>query len=327
MDPAPFLRGVAFPGTKSVPYPRANPQDAARLPLDTWAMAQVPAGVRLEFATDADEVEIVYETKTDDLGSRGDGAGRTFALWRFLQPVSEDKAVLGEGRARLACGETSEHRCIVYLPEGMKPRIAGIEVFGGTITPATPRKRWIAYGDSIAEGWIASAPAMSWTAITARTHALDLINMGYAGAARGEVPSAEQIAGLPAEVISITHGTNCWNRTPNSVGMMREGLVAFLDIVRHGHPATPILVASPVIRPDAEDVKNKLGATLDDLRFTMEDVVEERIKAGDENLYLARGLELMGASMLGDDVHPNDEGHQSIAAALGPILHDIGGAD
>ena len=309
MDPTPFLCGAAFPGTRSVPYPRANPQDAARLPLDTWAMAQIPAGVRLEFAGDAAEVEIAYETKSDDLGYRGEGS-RRFELWRFLKPVSEDKAVLGEGRARLACGEASEHRCIVYVPEGMKPRLTGIDAVGGSIEPASPRKKWIAYGDSIAEGWVSSSPALSWTATVARTQGLDVVNMGYAGAARGEIASAEQVASLGADVISITHGTNCWNRTPHSVGMMREGLIAFLDIVRQGHPATPILVASPVIRPDAEDTKNKLGATLDDLRFTMEDVVEERMKAGDDKLHLARGLDLMDASMLADDVHPRPAAHR-----------------
>jgi lysophospholipase L1-like esterase len=322
MDPAPFVRGVAFAGTTSVPYPRADPADAARLPLDTWHASQIPAGVRLEFDTDAPEVEIAYVTTTDDLGYRGDGAGRTFALWRHLKPVSEDKAVLGEGVARLACGDAPEHRCIVYLPEGMKPRITGIEAIGGSVRPPTPRPTWIAYGDSVAEGWIASAPAFSWTAIAAREQALDVINMGYAGAARGEIVSAEQIASLTADVISLTHGTNCWTRTPHSAGLFGESVRAFLDVVRRGHPVTPIIVASPVLRPDAERTPNKLGATLADLRTAMEDVVQER---SDPNIRLVRGRDLIDEGMLGDGIHPNDDGHQRLAAVLGPILHDLGG--
>ena len=47
MDPAPFIRGCVFPGTKSVPYPRADPSDT-RIPRDTWQTAQLPVGVRLE---------------------------------------------------------------------------------------------------------------------------------------------------------------------------------------------------------------------------------------------------------------------------------------
>jgi len=39
----------------------------------------------------------------------------------------------------------------------MRPTVLSIEPVGGRIEPAPPQPRWIAYGDSIAEGWIASA--------------------------------------------------------------------------------------------------------------------------------------------------------------------------
>jgi hypothetical protein len=41
-----------------------------------------------------------------------------------------------------------------------------------------------------------------------------------------EQPPAIAGAELEADVISITHGTNCWTRVPFSVGMFREGLRA-----------------------------------------------------------------------------------------------------
>ena len=56
--------------------------------------------------------------------------------------------------------------------------------------------------------------------------------------------------------------------------MMRANTAAFLRIVRAGHPAVPIVVASPLIRPDAEAAPNALGATLDDLRHAMEEAVQ-----------------------------------------------------
>ena len=43
-----------------------------------------------------------------------------------------------------------------------------------------------------------------------------------------------------------------------------------------GHPDTPMVVASPVIRPDAEDQHNRLGATLADLRSVIEARIERR---------------------------------------------------
>ncbi|MFD0630796.1 hypothetical protein ACFQ9X_03155 [Catenulispora yoronensis] len=50
----------------------------------------------------------------------------------------------------------------VYLPEGMKPEIVSLRATQGELRPAPKQPRWICYGDSIAEGWSASEPALSW---------------------------------------------------------------------------------------------------------------------------------------------------------------------
>ena len=323
----PFLRGCRFPPAPGVPYPRADARDCTRLPIDTWGTAQIPATVRLELVGDAEAVEIAYCTETEDLGYRGDGAGTTFALWRDGALVAEDKAVLGEGKVRLATGPgpglpASGGRAIVYLPEGMRPTVLSIDGVGGTIEPAPPQPRWVAYGDSIAEGWVASGPSGAWPAIAGRAHRLDVCNMGYAGSARGEIVSAEHVAGLEADVISITHGTNCWTRIPFSVEMMRAGTLAFIDIVRQGHPETPIVVASPVVRPDAEATPNRLGATLSDLRAAMEEVAHARIDAGDKRLTLVPGRDIIRPELLADGIHPGDEGHRVLADVIGAAVRD-----
>jgi lysophospholipase L1-like esterase len=283
--------------------------------------------VRLELVGDAEAVEISYRTETEDFGYRGEGAGTTFGLWRDGALVAEEKAVLGEGAVRLATGPAhgrtgSGERAIVYLPEGMKPTVLSIEGVGGSIEPAPPQRRWVAYGDSIAEGWVASGPSGAWPAIAGRTHRLDVCNMGYAGSARGEIVSAEHVAALEADVISITHGTNCWTRIPFSVDMMRAGTAAFVDVVRQGHPETPIVVASPVVRPDAEATPNRLGATLADLRAVMEAVAQARIEAGDKRLTLVPGRDIIGPELLADGIHPGDEGHRVLAEVVGGAVRD-----
>jgi lysophospholipase L1-like esterase len=222
----------------------------------------------------------------------------------------------------LALPESGADRTVVYLPEGMKPRVLDVDAVGGSIEPAPAQPRWVVYGDSVAEGWIASSPALAWPAVVGRDQGLDAVNMGYAGAARGEIVSAEHVAELEADVIAITYGTNCWTRIPFSVDMFRAGLHAFLDVVREAHPETPILVASPVLRPDAEATPNRLGATLADLRGAMEDVARDRMES-DRSLALIPGEDLIDASMLGDGLHPNDEGHAKLAAALGPVLRRL----
>ncbi len=303
-----------------MPYPRADPRDASRLPADTWATATIPATVRLEFVGDASEIELGYETATDDMGYRGDGAGRAFELWRGGERVSDAPAVLGSGSVVLGAGSANDGPATVYLPEGMKPVVRSISAMGGNIEPAPSRPRWYAYGDSILEGWVASGPSGTWPAIAARQLAIDVYNFGYAGSARGEIASAEQIATRPAPaVITVTHGTNCWTRVPHSVAMMRANTAAFLDIMRQAFPETPIVVASPVLRPDAEVTPNRLGATLADLRGAIEDITRSRLDS-DPRLTLVPGEGIVSADELPDGIHPGDEGHIALASVIGAAI-------
>lgn len=315
-QPEPFLRGAPWPGTRSVPFPRANPIDRTRLAGDTWQMASLPVGVRLEVVGDARALRIAYRTETEQLGYRGDGAGRTFASWTSDGHVASVAAELGEGVAEVALDPTAE-RTIVHLPEGMKPWILQVTGVDGDIEPAPAQPRWVIYGDSVAEGWIASAPALAWPAIAGRSRGLEHVNLGYAGAARGETASAEQIAKLEADVLTVCHGTNCWTRTPHSAAQMRANTDAFLDVLRQDHPSTPIVVVSPVVRPDAESVPNRLGATLADLRDQMEAAALARIAAGDDGITLVEGRDLLTAAELGDGIHPDDVGHRRMADAIG----------
>jgi lysophospholipase L1-like esterase len=319
-QPEPFLRGCAWPAGEGIPYPRCDPGPAGlRLPADTRAAAALPVGVRFEFTGECEAVEIAYRTETRELGYRGPGAGTKFVLFRGAARLAEADAALGEGRASLAAGRGPEPATL-YLPEGMRPTVLELRARGGEIRPAPARPRWLCYGDSIAEGWCASEPAGAWPHLAARAEGLDVVNLGYAGAARGEIASAEEIAALPAELISISHGTNCWTRTPHSAELFAAGLRAFLSVVREKHAATPIVALSPILRADAEATRNRLGASLADLRGAFEAVVRERCAAGDARLHLVPGLPLVRREQMPDGIHPDDGGHAALARALGPVL-------
>jgi lysophospholipase L1-like esterase len=103
---------------------------------------------------------------------------------------------------------------------------------------------------------------------------------------------------------------------------MRENTRSFLSIVRAGHPGIPIVVCSPVIRPDAETAENALGATLADLRAVIEEVTREHIDAGDSLMSLVLGEPVIQAEHLADSVHPGDDGHRMIAAAFGAAVRE-----
>ncbi len=184
------------------------------------------------------------------------------------------------------------------------------------MVPAPLQPRWLAYGDAITQGWLASAPAMAWPAVAGRKLGLDVCNLGYAGTARGETTSAVLLAETPAEVVSIAFGLNNWSRVPHTTGLMAEEVRCFLSVVRRGHPEVPIVVVSPTARPDAEDTPNRVGATLAELRLSMEETVLDCIADGDKMLFLVEGLTAVGPEDLEDGIYPGDEGHRRLAAAV-----------
>ena len=319
----PFLGGAIFPPYGDVLYPRSDPVASDFLPADVWQAAQIPVGVRLEVAGTARTIEIGYKTATGNLGYRGDGAGCTFVAYRAGQKVAEEEAVLGEGVVRLSIPGDNKRHATIYLPEGMRPSIHYVVGVDGTIEPAPMQPRWIAYGDAIAQGWLASTPALSWPSVVARKIGLDVCNLGYAGSARAETNTASMIAHTPADVISVSYGLNCWERIPHSVGLMAESIKAFIGIIRSGHPTTPIIVMSPVVYPEAENTPNVLGATMSDLRMSMDAAVRECMAAGDLNIRLISGIQVLGEEDLVDGMYPGDEGHKRIAAAVGKHLSQL----
>ena len=158
------LRGAAWPGNEAIPYPRSDPADD-RLPLDTLGTAQIPVGVRLELIGDASGIEIDYSCATDDLGYRGEGAGTTFSAWRGDREVGSAPATVDGGTVRLEVDGSADEILTVYVPEGMKPTLAAVQATGGSLEAAPRGPRWLAYGDSLTEGWIATGPAYCWPAV------------------------------------------------------------------------------------------------------------------------------------------------------------------
>ncbi|MFJ7169559.1 GDSL-type esterase/lipase family protein [Streptomyces globosus] len=327
LDPEPFLRGVAWLD-RGRPV-RADPADTMRLPWDTGRRADLPIGVRLEFtAPDAAAVEIRYRAEAP-----GPAPGtmrnlaHVFALWDrsgLLGEVWADPAAEGAEAAVRIPLPAGPGPFTVHPPEACSPRVLALRGVGGPLLPAPPAPRWVVHGDSITEGWWSTRPAHGWPAVAGRVLGWDTVNLGYAGAGRGELATAEQLARLPADVLTLAFGTNCWACVPHSPPLLYETTRAFLDLVRQGHPRTPLLLLSPVLRPDAEDTPNRLAATLGGLRAAMERAVRDRIAAGDAHLALLPGRDLLQPGHLADGLHPDDEGHRVLGLAVATSLRRAG---
>ncbi|MEU6765955.1 GDSL-type esterase/lipase family protein [Streptomyces sp. NPDC046853] len=316
------MRGAAW-WTEDGRVLRADPADRERLPGDTWERAGLPAGVRLEFtARGVSAVEVAYSASPP---SAADSYRDTPAVFTLLAGTGAGTGTGTGAGAVDTPASPGEHRTLIHLPspdgeftlhlpESLRPVLHALRPVDGTLTPAAPRPRWLVYGDSITEGWSVSRPHLAWPALAGRALGVETVNLGYAGAARGELASADQLASLDGDVLTVAFGTNCWSRTPHSAGLLYETARAFLGLVRRGHPEAPLLVVSPVVRPDAESEPNALGATLEELRAAVE---RAAVDAGAD---LLPGGGLLHAGHLVDGVHPGDAGHGILAQAVTSAL-------
>ncbi|XCW06542.1 GDSL-type esterase/lipase family protein [Streptomyces sp. HUAS MG47] len=324
-DAGPFLRGTAWFDERGRAL-RADPADLDRLPWDAAQRAALPIGVRLEFtaAPGTRAVAVHYRARVPGRADALKELAHCFALWEGGRLVGETFARPAKNAVVVLELPPRPGPFTVHPPEWAAPRLLRLRAVGGAVAPAPARPRWVVHGDSITEGWLSTRPAHSWPAVAGRALGLDAVNLGYAGAARGELPTAEQLAALPAELLTLAFGTNCWGRTPHSAPLLYETTRAFLAVVRAGRPRTPLLLLSPVLRPEAEATRNALGATLAELRTAMEEAVRDRVAAGDDRLALLPGRDVLGAQDLADGLHPNDRGHARIARAVAGALRDSG---
>ncbi|MFF8291920.1 GDSL-type esterase/lipase family protein [Streptomyces sp. NPDC016309] len=324
-DPVPFLRGTAWLDDRGRAV-RADPADLARLTWDSARRAELPIGVRLEFTVSPGTraVEIRYRATVPDAPRDLRRLAHCFALWEGRTCVHEALADPAEEATVTVPLPGGPGPYTVHPPESQAPDVLGLRAVGGTLSPAPPRPRWLVHGDSITEGWWSTRPAHSWPAVAGRALGLDTVNLGYAGCGRGELPTAQHLAALPADLLTLAFGTNCWSGVPHSAPLLYETTRAFITLVRRGHPDTPLLLLSPLLRPEAESTANALGATLAELRTAMEEAVRDLVAAGDERLALLPGRDLLGPGHLADGLHPDDAGHARVAAAVASAVRTAG---
>lgn len=315
---ADYLRGYSRTLDEQ-PISRIPEELHARYPQDTATAALVPAGVRLELAGTARELRVRYSRgEANELASPE--AVDAFCIWCGDSPLAQiglpEAASRSEEEILLSLPDRDPDTVVtIYLPERAGIRIASVKSHRGDARPAPRGARWIAYGDSITQGWSVADPGLAWGSRVARRTGLDLVNLAFAGSARGETIAAMQVADSEPDVVTLAWGTNAWSMIPTDRGLVHEQMRVFLSMIRRANPAVPVIVLSPLLRPAAENVENRLGATLADIREAIEDSVDS-LMTGDPAIRLIRGTGVVPEDELVDGVHPGSVGHERIAQAI-----------
>jgi len=278
--------------------------------------AEIPAGVRLAFASPTRSVAI--EIEAADRETQLDCVVDGILLQKGSIPAGETQAVFSGLPEAVKTVEICLSQKVPVCVTAVK--IDEDEAFA----PITEnRPHWVAYGSSITQCADAESPSQTWPALAARGLGMQLTCLGFGGNCHLEPMVARMIRELPADFISVCAGINIMGGSTLSARTFAPALIGFLQIVREKHPETPILVISPIYSRPRETTENKVGFTLPLMRTEIADVVQRLQDHGDRNLYYLDGLQLFGpeyADYLPDELHPNAEGYRIMASRFQELI-------
>jgi len=178
-----------------------------------------------------------------------------------------------------------------------------------------PLKPILFYGSSITQGGCASRPGNSYTNMLSIMLERNIINLGFSGNARGDMPIAEYIGSLDLAAFVYDYDHNA----PDT-DFLKRTHEPFFKKLRSLKPDLPIIMMS---RPGFE----KWGETATNNTVVVMTTYLNALKAGDKNVYFIDGKTLFGTygrdRCTVDGTHPNDIGFERMAESLLPVLKEI----
>lgn len=343
-------------------------------PQLTMAESQ-PSGIRLVFRTSATAVELdTIPTKREYVGApvRPDGVydlvvdgvhvgqakvsgGDTLVVdmttGSFEHREGEPGTLRFDG---LAPGEKLVE---IWLPHDESTVLVALRADAPVEPVPQDAPVWLHHGSSVSHGSNATHPTGTWPAVAARRAGVDLVNLGLGGSALVDPFTARTMRDTPADLISVKLGINVVNQDLMRLRGFRAAVHGFLDLIRDGHPETPLLVISPVLCPihesmpgpsapdmsamaagqlsfvaggDASEVATgKL--TLEVIRAELERIVDERAQS-DPQLHYLDGRELYGEAdaeelPLPDALHPDGATHERMGERFAELALASGFSD
>ncbi len=289
--------------------------------------ARTDTGITLTFKTDSDEIRMSFRML--DFNNRGAGYGvfengTRIAEYDFAKDTNTPETVFTIQSATPGTASVFE----VTLPSW-----ANVEFFdmrideGASMLPyeLPVRKQYVAMGDSITHG----TGQQSYTHRTypfklAQALNIDLLNLAVGGS-RVSVPIGEMLSEFPPiDVITVLIGYNdCYGDVP--LGTYQSNLTALVTACRANQPNAAIFCITPTYTDNV--ATNRSDAyRIEDFRQAVIDVVATRQSAGDTQVYLVHGDQIItNTSQLLDGIHLLPDGAIDMAnglfAAMDPIVN------
>lgn len=331
----PVIEGRAWHTNLVRPYDRL-PAKAEKMVRDAvWSLGQNTAGEYIKFKTNATEITVRYQiTKNksmDHMPATGVSGVDLYGLdannnWQWI-------------RGAFSFGDTVQYKFTnvispvpfkefrLYLPLYNIPKWMQVGVPDGkSFTPIEVSKEQplVLYGTSIMQGACASRPGLAWTNILGRKLNLPIINLGFSGNGRLELPVIDLINETNARLFVLDCQPNLVDKKAYSGGEIENRIRSSVKSLQTHHPDVPILLVEhccgvPEVGVDttyfnrykwSSEVMNKTFAAMK--------------KEGIKNIHLLTAKEIgFDAASTVDGTHPTDIGMMKYADAYEKVIKGI----
>ncbi len=316
------------------PYSRIPDELKDTVRKDVWDLGLNSAGIAVRFATNTKTLRIRWKShnsfRMNHMTATGIRGLDLYTLqddstWTFFNSARPNlnKAVT---TAKLASDIPDkgmrEYMLYLSLYDGVDSLEIGVDsaavITPGKVNLPVCEKPIVMYGTSILQGGCATRPGMCHTNIIQRTLNREVINLGFSGNARLDLPIAHLMATADAACYVIDPLPNCTS------DLLKEKLSDFYHIIRSARPDTPIIFVEsplfPIMRFDDE-----VNVTITEKNKTLRSIYESFIAEGDDNIYYFSGENIFAGNpeLTVDNYHLTDYGFTLFANRLIPLIREV----
>ena len=297
------------------PYDRLPPQAEEVVTKMVWQLSHHSAGICVRFITNSKTIKATW----DGGGAMCHMAATGNSGLDLYQKRGDRWVFKGVGKPRteittvqLAANlPATPTEYLLYLPlyNDVTELLIGVEK-DATLEKAPARKNQpiVFYGTSITQGGCAARAGMCYTAILGRWLDREVINLGFSGSGKMELPMAD----LCGELDSALYVLDC---LPNlTTEMVKTRVVPFVKKLRQLRPDTPILLA------ENENLKSDHSQNVA-LHEAFAKLTSENVR----NIHLLKCGGVLERRENGtvDGVHPTDLGFLWMAEKYEPAMREL----
>ncbi len=277
------------------------------------------AGIKFLFKTDSKSLFLKLKTMISssrkyfsvDIFVDGKPIGYidNFSNIELPQNYTQMEFPFGDFSKKFWLGEGEKTVC-VHLPWSVKTLIEEISIDDNAFVKGVkPKKKLLAYGDSITHGYDALRPSNRYISKLADKIGAEEFNKAIGGERFFPELAKLKDAFVP-DYITVAYGTNDWNGI--EMCTFKEKCKGFYENLIKNYPESKIFAITPIWRKDMNE--ERVFGAFEDVEKTIRECVK-----GIENITVISGFDFVpkDEKYYADlRLHPNDKGFESYAEHL-----------